>query len=173
MEKSIKLDELFLLRIVAEENHQEVFFGSMLGMGIIIEKNSVLLNSFKNNYFSEYNMDHLQVFNKGSIGALEDYISMDENETFTYRPFCSELVDLFNLNDVSDIINNGGVLMVIDENFDSIGDAFLIEDDKILAITGEGKVKHLVFTDTGKTVKSETEEKPAGEKDESIWDVFD
>ena len=119
----------------------------MLGMETIIEKNSVLLNSFKNNYFSEYNMDHLQVFNKGSIGALEDYISMDENETFTYRPFCSELVDLFNLNDVSDIINNGGVLMVIDENFDSIGDAFLIEDDKILAITSEGEIKHLILND--------------------------
>ena len=134
MVKSIKLDALVLLRVVAEENHQEVFFGSMLGMETIIENNSVLLNSFKNNYFSECNMDQLQVFNKGSIGALEDYISMDE----------SELVEFLNLNDVSDIIDNGGVLLVIDENFDSIEDAFLIENDKILAITGGGEIKHLI-----------------------------
>ena len=106
----------------------------MLGMETIIENNSALLNSFKNHYFSENNMDQLQVFNKGSIGALEDYISMDE----------SELVEFLNLNDVSDIIDNGGVLLVIDENFDSIEDAFLIENDKILAITGGGEIKHLI-----------------------------
>jgi|TARA_B100000809_G_C14940341_1_gene460191 hypothetical protein len=134
MAKSIKLDGLYLLRVVAEENHQEVFYGSMLGMETIIENNSALLNSFKNHYFSERNMDQLQVFNKGSIGALEDYISMDE----------SELVEFLNLNDVSDIIDNGGVLLVIDENFDSIEDAFLIENDKILAITGGGEIKHLI-----------------------------
>ena len=127
-------DGLVLLRVVAEENHQEVFYGSMLGMETIIENNSALLNSFKNHYFSERNMDQLQVFNKGSIGALEDYISMDE----------SELVEFLNLNDVSDIIDNGGVLLVIDENFDSIEDAFLIENDKILAITGGGEIKHLI-----------------------------
>ena len=126
-------DGLVLLRVVAEENHQEVFYGSMLGMETIIENNSALLNSFKYHYFSERNMDQLQVFNKGSMGALEDYISMDE----------SELVEFLNLNDVSDIIDNGGVLLVIDENFDSIEDAFLIEDDKILAITGKGEIKHL------------------------------
>ena len=74
---------------------------------------------------------------KDQLGALEDYGSHLENE----------LVELLNLNDVSDIINNGGVLMVIDENFDSIGDAFLIEDDKILAITGEGEIKHLILND--------------------------
>ena len=79
-------------------------------------------------------MDQLQVFNKGSMGTLEDYISMDE----------SELVEFLNLNDVSDIIDNGGVLLVIDENFDSIEDAFLIENDKILAITGGGEIKHLI-----------------------------
>ena len=134
MAKSIKLDGLYLLRVVAEENHQEVFYGSMLGMETIIENNSALLNSFKNHYFSERNMDQLQVFNKGSMGALEDYISMDE----------SELVEFLNLNDVSDIIDNGGVLLVIDENFDSIEDAFLIENDKILAITGGGEIKHLI-----------------------------
>ena len=134
MAKSIKLDGLYLLRVVAEENHQEVFYGSMLGMETIIENNSALLNSFKNHYFSERNMDQLQVFNKGSIGALEDYISMDK----------SELVEFLNLNDVSDIIDNGGVLLVIDENFDSIEDAFLIENDKILAITGGGEIKHLI-----------------------------
>ena len=134
MAKSIKLNELVLLRVVAEVNHQEYFYGSMLGMETIIENNSVLLNSFKNNYFSKSNMDQLQVFNKGSIGALEDYISMDE----------SELVEFLNLNDVSDIIDNGGVLLVIDENFDSIEDAFLIENDKILAITGGGEIKHLI-----------------------------
>ena len=105
MAKSIKLDALVLLRVVAEENHQEVFFGSMLGMETIIENNSVLLNSFKNNYFSEQNMDQLQVFNKGPIGTLEDYGSHLENE----------LVELLNLNDFSEIINNGGVLLVIDE----------------------------------------------------------
>ena len=127
-------DGLVLLRVVAEENHQEVFYGSMLGMETIIENNSTLINSFKNHYFSERNMDQLQVFNKGSIGALEDYISMDE----------SELVEFLNLNDVSDIIDNGGVLLVIDENFDSIEDAFLIENDKILAITGGGEIKHLI-----------------------------
>ena len=134
MAKSIKLDGLYLLRVVAEENHQEVFYGSMLGMETIIENNSALLNSFKNHYFSERNMDQLQVFNKGSIGALEDYISMDK----------SELVEFLNLNDVSDIIVNGGVLLVIDENFDSIEDAFLIENDEILAITGGGEIKHLI-----------------------------
>tara|TARA_B100001105_G_C22033743_1_gene290974 strand:+ start:61 stop:465 length:405 start_codon:yes stop_codon:yes gene_type:complete len=134
MAKSIKLDGLYLLRVVAEENHQEVFYGSMLGMETIIENNSALLNSFKNHYFSERNMDQLQVFNKGSMGTLEDYISMDE----------SELVEFLNLNDVSDIIDNGGVLLVIDENFDSIEDAFLIENDKILAITGGGEIKHLI-----------------------------
>ena len=127
-------DGLVLLRVVTEENHQEVFYGSMLGMETIIENNSALLNSFKNHYFSERNMDQLQVFNKGSMGALEDYISMDE----------SELVEFLNLNDVSDIIDNGGVLLVIDENFDSIEDAFLIENDKILAITGGGEIKHLI-----------------------------
>ena len=106
----------------------------MLGMETIIENNSALLDSFKNHYFSKNNMDQLQVFNKGSIGALEDYISMDK----------SELVEFLNLNDVSDIIDNGGVLLVIDENFDSIEDAFLIENDKILAITGGGEIKHLI-----------------------------
>ena len=89
MAKSIKLDGLYLLRVVAEENHQEVFYGSMLGMETIIENNSALLNSFKNHYFSERNMDQLQVFNKGSIGALEDYGSHLENE----------LVALLNLNE--------------------------------------------------------------------------
>jgi hypothetical protein len=54
------------------------------------------------------------------------------------------LVEFLNLNDVSDIIDNGGVLLVIDENFDSIEDAFLIENDKILAITGGGEIKHLI-----------------------------
>ena len=134
MTQSIKFDELVLLRVVAEENHHEVFYGSMLGMETIIENNSALLDSFKNHYFSKNNMDQLQVFNKGSIGALEDYISMDK----------SELVEFLNLNDVSDIIDNGGVLLVIDENFDSIEDAFLIENDKILAITGGGEIKHLI-----------------------------
>ena len=137
MVKSIKLDALVLLRVVAEVNHQEYFYGSMLGMETIIENNSVLLNSFKNNYFSEQNMDQLQVFNKGSIGTLDDYGSHLENE----------LVELLNLNDFSDIISNGGVLLVISENFDSIEDAFLIEDDKILAITGEGEIKHLILND--------------------------
>ena len=139
MAKSIKLDGLYLLRVVAEENHQEVFYGSMLGMETIIENNSALLNSFKNHYFSERNMDQLQVFNKGSMGALEDYNSMDD----------SELVEFLNLNDVSDIIDNGGVLLVIDENFDSIEDAFLIENDEILAITGGGEIKHLILYDSG------------------------
>ena len=162
MAKSIKLNELVLLRVVAEVNHQEYFYGSMLGMETIIENNSVLLNSFKNNYFSEQNMDQLQVFNKGSIGTLDDYGSHLEND----------LVELLNLNDFSDIINNGGVLLVISENFDSIEDAFIIEDDKILAITGEGEIKHLILNDTDTVIEDETKEERA-EEAEDLWNAFD
>ena len=121
-------ENLNLTRVIGNENNQETLFISLLGNYTSENYLPIFLDCMKN-YFSSGSASHLQL-DSSPLGPLSDYLYEKEGL----------IVDFLLSDEISKLLNDGGVLLVSDENFDELKYSFLKEDEQFLGINKQGKI---------------------------------
>ena len=121
-------ENLNLTRVIGTENNQETLFISLLGTYTSENYLPTFLDSLKN-HFSTGPASPLQLASS-PLGPLSDYLYKKEGL----------IVDFLLSDEISRLLNDGGVLLVSDENFDELKYSFLKENEQFLAINKDGKI---------------------------------
>jgi len=125
------LENLNLTRIIGTENNQETLFIALLGTYTSENSLSTFLDSLKNHFSSRPSSLQLE---SSPLGSLSDYLYEKEG------PICDFLCS----DEISRLLNNGGVLLVSDENFDELKYSFLKENEQFLGINKEGQIVYFI-----------------------------